>query len=117
MLGVWPIKSRFVSYWEAGAQRSLGSDLNSDENNKRRRQRIQLTDNGKKAQVVKQKEGEEAREYSRDLPEGTIDMAGATFALRNRVLEVGQEYTYPVFTGSKLFDMRAKVEAMEVFDR
>lgn len=116
MLGVWPIKSRFVSYWESGSQRSLGSDLHSDENNKRRRQRIQLTDNGKKAQVMKQKEGEAPRESSRDLPEGTVDMASATFALRNRPLEVGQEYTYPVFTGSKLFDLHATVEAKEVID-
>lgn len=114
LLGVWPIKSKFVSYWESGGQRVLGSDMHSDENNQRRRQRIKLLDNGKRAEVVKQKEAEAPREYTRELPEGTIDVAGATFALRNRELEVGKEYSYPVFTGSKAFTMRAKVEAKEV---
>ena len=114
LLGVWPIRSKFVSYWESGGQRVLGSDLNSDENNKRRRQRIKLLDNGKRAEVFKQKEAEAPREFTRELPEGTIDVAGATFALRNRELVVGQEYAYPVFTGSKAFTMRAKVEAKEL---
>ncbi|XXF75846.1 DUF3108 domain-containing protein [Myxococcaceae bacterium GXIMD 01537] len=116
MLGVWPIKSKFVSYWENGGQRVLGSDLVSDENNKRRRQRIQLRDNGRFAHVTKQKESEAPRESQHELAEGTFDMAGATFALRNRPLEVGQEYTYPVFTGSKAFTMTAKVEARETVD-
>ncbi len=116
LFGVWPIKSKFVSYWESSQQRALGSDMLSDENNVRRRQRIQLTDNGKKAHVVKQKADQEPREFTRELPEGTIDVASATFALRNKSLEVGKEYTYPVFTGSKSFNMRAKVEAKEVID-
>jgi hypothetical protein len=116
LLGVWPIKSKFVSYWESGGQRVLGSDMNSDENNQRRRQRIKLLDNGKRAEVIKQKEAEAPREFTRELPEGTIDVAGATFALRNRELEVGKEYAYPVFTGSKAFTMRAVVEARETID-
>ncbi|MFP2928826.1 DUF3108 domain-containing protein [Pyxidicoccus sp. 3LG] len=115
-LGVWPIKSKFVSYWESSGQRVVGSDLHSDENGKRRRQRIKMQPDGKSAFVVKQKESEAPRESTREVPEGTLDVTGATFALRNRDLVVGGEYSYPVFTGSKHFTMNAKVEARELLN-
>lgn len=111
--GVWPIKDKFVSYWDFGAQRVLGSDLLEDENGHRRRSRTKLSEDGRSALVVKQKEGETPRESTYALAEGTLDVAGATFALRNRPLEVGREYAYPVFTGAKTFQMKAKVEAKE----
>src|SRR5688572_4629987 len=47
VIGVWPIKDKFVSYWDAGHQRVLGSDLHADENGKRRRQRIKMAADGK----------------------------------------------------------------------
>lgn len=114
IIGVWPIKSRFVSYWDAAGQRVAGSDLHSDENGKRRRQRIKMTPEGKGAQVIKQKDSDAPRESTHELVAGTLDMTGATFALRNQELVVGREYVYPVFTGSRLFTMRATVEAREV---
>lgn len=111
--GVWPIKDKYVSYWDFGAQRVLGSDMMQDQNHHRRRVRVKLGEGGRSAQVVKQKEGETPRESTHELSEGTLDVTGATFALRNRTLEVGKEYAYPVFTGSKSFQMKAKVEARE----
>jgi hypothetical protein len=111
--GVWPIKDKFVSYWDFGTQRVLGSDMHEDENSRRRRVRVKLSEDGRSALVVKQKEGETPREATHELAEGTLDVAGATFALRNRELEVGREYAYPVFTGSRSFLMKAKVEAKE----
>ncbi|MCP3060744.1 DUF3108 domain-containing protein [Myxococcus sp. K38C18041901] len=113
LIGVWPIKDKFVSYWKADTQRVVGSDLHADENGKRRRQRIKMQPDGKSVFVVKQKEGEAPRESTAEVVEGTLDVTGATFALRNRELVVGGEYAYPVFTGSKSFTMRAKVESRE----
>ncbi|NMO20193.1 DUF3108 domain-containing protein [Pyxidicoccus fallax] len=113
LIGVWPIKDKFVSYWQPQGERVLGSDLHADENGKRRRQRIKMQPDGRSALVVKQKQGEAARESTREVEAGTLDVTGATFALRNRDLEVGREYAYPVFTGSKSFTMRAKVESRE----
>jgi Protein of unknown function (DUF3108) len=110
--GVWPIKDKFVSYWHSEGQRSLGSDFFVDENNKRRRQRIQMKDH-RTAHVIRQKEGAQPVEATHELPEGSMDLAGATFALRNRGISDGQEYTYPVFTGSKTFMLRAKVEGRQ----
>ncbi len=110
--GVWPIKDKFVSYWHSESQRSLGSDFFSDQNNKRRRQRIQMKD-PRTAHVIRQKEGEQPTEATHELPEGAMDLAGATFALRNRGIADGQEYIYPVFTGRKHFMLRAKVEGRQ----
>lgn len=114
--GVWPVKDKYVSYWDFASQRVLGSDMHEDQNHKRRRVRVKMSDDGRSALVVRQKEGESPNENSHELVQGTLDVAGATFALRNRSLTVGEEYAYPVFTGSKSFTMRAKVEAREVLD-
>lgn len=110
---VWPIHDRFISYWDSARQRVVGSELHADENRKRRRQRIQMSEDGRKARVLKQKEGEAAEESHHDVPEGALDLAGATYALRNCALEVGKAYTVPIFTGSRTFVMRAQVEARE----
>jgi hypothetical protein len=112
-LGIWPIKDKFVSYWHPETQRSVGSDFFVDENNKRRRQRIKLLGDGSSAHVVRQREGAAPTEATHELSPGTMDVAGATFALRNRGLVVGEEYSTPVFTGSKSFVMRAKVEGRQ----
>lgn len=112
-LPVYPIKDKFVSYWSAGEQKVLGSDLFADENRKRRRLRIKVEEGGQQAQVVKQKEGERPQESMHSIAPGSLDIAGATFALRNQALEVGKEYAFPIFTGAKSFMMRAKVEGKQ----
>src|SRR5687767_9431679 len=42
MLAVYPVKDKFVTYWDAQRQVTLGSDLFADENKKRRRMRIKV---------------------------------------------------------------------------
>jgi hypothetical protein len=111
-VGVWPIKDKFVSYWNEESQRSLGSDFFSDQNHKRRRQRIQMKDS-RTAHVIRQKEGEQPVEATHELPEGAMDLAGAAFALRSRGIADGQEYLYPVFTGRKSFMLRAQVDGRQ----
>lgn len=112
-LGVWPIKDKYVTYWQPSRQTAVGSDLFADENRKRRRQRVKWLPDGTSALVVKQKEGEAPRESTHQLQPGTTDVAGATFALRNRPLRVGDAYEYPVFTGSKTFLLSARVEGRQ----
>jgi len=65
------------------------------------------------AHVIRQHEGAQPVEATHELPEGSMDLASATFALRNRGIAEGQEYTYPVFTGRKSFMLRAKVEGRQ----
>jgi hypothetical protein len=113
MANAWPIKDKFVTYWGENGQHSLGSDFFADENHKRRRQRIQLEDGGKSARVIRQKEGTQPSESTHALPEGSMDVASAAFGLRRQGLAEGREYASPVFTGSKSFVMRAKVEGRQ----
>ena len=113
MLSFYPIRDRFVSFWEVGAGRPIGSDLLADENHKRRRQRIKLDHESKTASVLKQKEGEQPSEDSYPIEPGSLDMAAAAFVLRTKPLQVGRTFDLPVFTGHKSFKLRAMVEGTE----
>jgi hypothetical protein len=114
MLALYPIKDKFVTYWDSVEARSIGSDLFADENRKRRRQRIKLDHTGKVATVVKQREGEEEVEDSYDIDTGALDIAAATFAIRNKPLAVGGAFDFPIFTGKKNFTLKATVESREM---
>jgi hypothetical protein len=112
-LAVYPVKDRFVTYWDMLERRSIGSDLYADENNKRRRQKIRLDHDARAATVTKQKEGEPAHESELEIEPGTGDIAAAVFALRNMPLAVGKEFSLPVVTGSRTFNLKAKVEGRQ----
>lgn len=102
----YPIRDRFVSYWDYSADRTIGSDFYVDEKGKKRHQRIQLDHATGSAKVYK---SEKNVETTVDVAVGTNDIASATFALRNQELAVGREFAVPVFTGAKSFVMNAKV--------
>jgi hypothetical protein len=106
----YPIKDRFVTYWDTASQRTLGSDLFADENRKRRRQKMRLDHAAGTATVVKQKEGEPENESVLEIEPGSGDIAAAVFALRNKPLAEGREFELPVVTGTKSFRLKAKVE-------
>jgi hypothetical protein len=106
----FPIRDRFVTYWDLATGRSIGSDLFADENGKKRRQRIRLDHDTGEAHVVKQKHGEEPQESVHQVPPGTADVAAATFLMRSQPLSDGREFQVPVFTGTKSFVMHARVE-------
>jgi hypothetical protein len=112
-LAFYPIRDRFVTYWDPASDRSVGSDLFADENRSRRRLRIKLDHQAGKAMVVKQKEGEAERTSTHDVERGTFDIAAATFALRNKPLAVGRSFEMPIFTGAQKFTLKATVESME----
>ena len=112
-LAFYPIRDRFVTYWDPVSDRSVGSDLVADENRSRRRQRIKLDHQAGKAMVMKQKEGEAERTSTHDVERGSFDIAAATFALRNKPLAVGRSFEMPIFTGTQKFKLKATVEAKE----
>jgi hypothetical protein len=109
-LAFYPIRDKFVTYWDPATARSIGSDLFADEGGKRRRQRIKLDHQSGSATVTKQKEGQEPQESTHEVQPGTADVAAATFLMRSQKLAEGLEFNVPVFTGAKSFVMHAKVE-------
>lgn len=110
---LYPIRDKFVTYWDHAREQSVGSDLYADENRQKRRQRIRFDHAAGRAKVVKQKEGGDERLSEHDIQQGAFDIASATFALRNKALEVGKVIELPVFTGNRMFTMRATVEGRE----
>ncbi|MCI0672538.1 MAG: DUF3108 domain-containing protein [Myxococcaceae bacterium] len=113
---VYPIRDRFISYWDTQTQSSVGSEFHQDENKVRRRMRVRFNAAEGKAMVLKQKEGQPSHEATVDVPPGVTDVAAATFALRNKPLAVGQRYEMPVFTGTRVITMRADVVGTETLD-
>ena len=106
----YPIRDRFVTYWDPVTARSIGSELFADENGKKRRQRIRLDHQAGSATVVKQKDGQDPQESTHQIQPGTADVAAATFLMRSQKLFDGAEFSVPIFTGAKSFVMRARVE-------
>ncbi|HYV46909.1 MAG TPA: DUF3108 domain-containing protein [Myxococcaceae bacterium] len=106
----FPIRDKFVTYWDPAAARSIGSDLFADENGKKRRQCIKLDHQAGSATVTKQKDGQEPQESTHEIQPGTADVAAATFLMRSQDLHDGAEFNVPIFTGAKTFVMRARVE-------
>src|SRR3954463_10934535 len=101
MLVFYPIRDKFVTYWDPATARSIGSDLFADEGGKRRRQRIKLDHQTGSATVTKQKDGQEPQESTHQIQPGTADVAAATFLMRSQKLFDGAEFNVPVFTGAK----------------
>lgn len=110
---LYPVNDRFVSYWEHATQQSVGCELTAEEGRKRRRMRVRMATEDGKAQVFHHEEGEQPREKQVELPTGIMDVASATFALRNRPLAVGQTHAMPIFTGTRQLTMRVTVEGVE----
>jgi hypothetical protein len=114
MFAMYPVKDKFITYWDAAKSRSIGSDLFADENRKRRRERVKLNHESRAANVTRQKEGEGEKERTVAIPPGAADVAAAAFSIRNAPLEVGRTFQMPIFTGVKTFTMQAKVEEKRI---
>jgi hypothetical protein len=113
LFALFPVKDKFISYWDAQRRRTIGSDLFADENRKRRKQRIELQHEQGRAVVHRQKEGEAPVIETQDVPAGAFDIAAAAYSIRNHSLEVGKTYELPIFTGKKSFALRATVEGKQ----
>jgi hypothetical protein len=113
---VWPIKDRFVSYWDPLAGHSVGADFHVEENKYRQRDRYEYDFAGQQAIVTRQKPGQAPYELRFEIPPGTMDLAAAGFGLRNEPLVPGTEREIPIFTGVKLYTMKARVVGKETLE-
>lgn len=113
LMVLYPVRDKFVTYWEHSKHRTVGTDLFADEGRKKRRERTKYDHAKKIAHVMKHKEGEDPTEKSVEITPGSADVAAAAFALRNQELAVGRTFELPVFTGKKSFTLKAHVEGTE----
>ena len=106
------IREHFVSYWDAEAQASRGSDLNAIEIGDRHTDRARFDREEGKAVVRVMRKGR-LRESTHDVPPGVQDLASALLFLRLQQLEPGARFEYPVFHGTSTFMLEAQVEGRE----
>lgn len=110
---LYPIRDRFVSYWDPATGEALGADLLAEENRQRRIERFRYDFVALEALTTKQLAGKAPREGRYAIEPGTMDLASAAFRLRASRLEVGKVSELPIFTGTKLYHMRASVVGIE----
>ncbi|MER2564094.1 MAG: DUF3108 domain-containing protein [Myxococcaceae bacterium] len=113
LANVFPIKDRFVSYFDPAQKKSVGVDYFIDENRLRRKEQFRFNQEPQKVFAHKKKEGQGPYDVTYDVPDGTMDLASASFWLRSRDIVVGAVHELPIFTGAKWYQMRATVEAKE----
>jgi len=109
---LYAVDDRFVSWWEPLAGRSQGFELRSVQNGKRRRQSVRI-DRASTAHVTTQEGVSAERHRTHGVNPSALDVASATFALRNVPLKVGGTYELPIFTGSKQFNLKLTLESKE----
>jgi hypothetical protein len=112
-LDIYPVRDRFISYWDFSAGQNVGSEFHADENKKRRREKFRYDRVQGKIFATKQVGGKPEVEITYDAPPGVVDLAAAAFGVRNRPLKINDEITVPIFTGVITYQMKAKVEARE----
>jgi len=111
---IYPVKDRFVTWWDPSTDRVIGNEFYADERGKRRRTRSKLIHDEGKAEVFRLQEWDGSRSTrSYTIPAGSYDIAGAIMALRGRELVPGTVEEVDVFDGKKVFRLRCIVEGRE----
>lgn len=110
---VYPVKDRFITYWDPSTRRTLGADFFVHENKHRARERYVYDFDAGEAIVTRESPGWPKTERRHPIEQGTMDLAAAGFSLRNLPLEEGLVHELPIFTGVKLYKMRATVVGRE----
>ncbi len=112
-LSIYPVRDRYISYWDWNQNRNIGSEFTRDENKKKDRERMRYDFPNKRIFAVKQQESHKPVDSNYEALDGVVDLAGATFSLRNAALNLGDEHKLPIFTGLVTYQMVAKVEGKQ----
>lgn len=110
---LYPVKDRYVSWFDPRTRLSLGNELIASENRISRRERVRFDREENKAQV-RREGGEKPRsEKLHELPLAAQDLLATFYATRAQPLEVGDVIESPIFTGNRTFTMKATVIGRE----
>ncbi len=112
---VLDIREHYVTYWDAEARRSRGSDLNAIEVGDRHTDRARFDRENGKATVQVIRKGR-LHESTHDVPPDVHDLASALLELRMMPMVQGARYDFPVFSGTDTFMLQAVVEGEETLD-
>ncbi len=110
---LFPVKDKFVSWWNPETKISLGLDLTADEGRARRKERHRFDRATGKATVMRDREDAPKEEVVYNSHPQAQDVLAAFYTLREKPLNVGDTEELPVFTGKRTFQMKAHVEKKE----
>jgi hypothetical protein len=113
--GFIDIREHLVSYWDAPAKSSRGSDLRAYEVGDYHADTARFDRANSKATLVVQRKNRRTEETF-DIDPAALDLTGAFMWLRLQPMEVGHRYEHPVVTGSKQFTLVAEVLGRETID-
>ncbi|HCF60808.1 MAG TPA: hypothetical protein DFS52_22755 [Myxococcales bacterium] len=107
---LYPIKDKYITWWNPEERLTLGNELSAEEKNERRRERIRFDRQKNKAMTRRDRPGQPRDERDFDIPPGSQDILAALFAIREKKLEVGDHEEMPIFTGRRVFTLKVDVE-------
>jgi len=110
---IFPVKDKFISFWDPAGRITVGNEAHAEEGRDHHRERTRFDHLEGKAFTTKQWEGKPAKETTHEVPKETLDMAAASFKLRDLPLTVGSKYELPVFTGTTEFTLKASISGRE----
>lgn len=110
---IFPVKDKFVSFWDPVGRLSVGNEGHAEEGRDHHRERTRFDHVEGKAFTTKQWEGKQPKDTTHEVAKDTLDMAAASFKLRDYPLVVGSKYELPVFTGTTAFTLKATISGRE----
>ncbi len=113
LAAMFPVKDRFISYWDPRTRGSVGADFFVHESKHRAKSRFKYDFEANQVMVTREAPGWPTTEKTYSIEQGTLDLAAAGFSLRNIPLEVGAVHELPIFTGTKFYKMKATVVGRE----
>ena len=116
LAAAFPVRDRFISYFNPTTQTAVGADFFVSEGNWKKRERYRYDATAQKAYVTRHVNGKEPYDRDYDIAPNTMDLASAAFRLRNTPMSIGAVIETPVFTGYKTYQMRVSVEGRETIE-
>ncbi len=113
LFALYPIRDKFTTWWNPSKHLTTGNDLLAVEKHTRRRERVRFHRNNATATTIHEKEGEKKKEYQHSVPPSAQDLLAAIFMLREQRLAIGDQVEIPIFTGRRLFTLKARADRKE----
>lgn len=113
---LYPVKDKFVTWWNPKTGLTAGNDLLADEKGKRRRERLRFVRESNKAVATRERDDGAVEEQVAEVAPGSQDVLAALFAMRALPLKIGDHEEIPIYTGRARVTLRADVERRETLE-
>ncbi len=113
LFALYPVKNRYVTWWDPASRITVGNELQAEERSERRRERVRFDRTAQSANTLRERPGKTPKDSRYEVPSAAQDILSALLYLRGIPLSVGENYEIPVFTGAKNFMLKAAIDRRE----